>query len=172
MPGGKPFLEFFKANVDDQLESYDELPEAEKYGNNGTFVKFHQRIWEAQNPGKQFDRRRMFGQSTGNEEESDEDIEMVAVQENIRCPLSGQVMTEPYTSRVCNHSYSPAIIEYINQCSGDRRDAECPFPGCNHIVSLDNLAKNKPLARKIAKIQATMSSTQGNEDYSIDDDEE
>ncbi len=61
-------------------------------------------------------------------------------------------MKEPYTSKVCKHSYSDRIIAHLREQHGQ---AECPVIGCNSYLRLSDLFKDKKLARKIARDIAT-----------------
>ena len=40
-------------------------------------------------------------------------------------------MTDPYTSRICKHTFSEAILQ---MCSDNRGGIECPIPGCQKFI--------------------------------------
>jgi SUMO ligase MMS21 Smc5/6 complex component len=81
-------------------------------------------------------------------EQEDEELAMVSQKISVHCPLTRLVMTLPYTSKTCHHSFSDAVIDYIQKGKGI---AECPVAGCNHFLKLSDLYKDKTLARLIQK---------------------
>jgi hypothetical protein len=80
------------------------------------------------------------------EEEEDEEIAMVSQKISIHCPLTRIIMTIPYTSKTCHHSFSEAVLDYLSN-----GPAECPVAGCNRYLKLQDMYKDKKLARLIQR---------------------
>ncbi|KAI8909195.1 hypothetical protein EDD86DRAFT_218823 [Gorgonomyces haynaldii] len=76
----------------------------------------------------------------------DEDADLVITGQTLvkTCPLTLQIMTDPYTNSVCGHSYSDAIFESL-------RDGPipCPVAGCDQRVFKRNLKRDTLLQRRI-----------------------
>ncbi len=60
-------------------------------------------------------------------------------------------MTDPYTSKICKHSFSNAILE---MCRQNRGPTECPIPGCRRYFTAEDLYQDKKLARKVKRMIA------------------
>lgn len=61
-----------------------------------------------------------------------------------------RIIDEPYTARVCNHSFSKAVIEMVK----DRRNngqIECPVAGCNKYIKMADLFLDKRLKKRIER---------------------
>lgn len=80
-------------------------------------------------------------------------------------------MREPYTSKVCGHSFSSDIVEHLKRQFGQ---VECPVTGCKSYVRMSDLYKDKKLARKITRELATQEEQTRNEheDAAVVSDEE
>lgn len=158
---GVSILDILKQTRDAQAAEYDSLSPYEKYAVNNKYIDFRQSWHEGlyQNPDdiplpdatRWFDRdgrpkletRRdeQGGEADrsedqdGDEEEEDE-IQIAREKRSFRCPLSLAVIQEPFTCRLCKHSFEKsAITEYIKGGNGRGRIAQCPVPGCHVEVS-------------------------------------
>ncbi|KAH8776403.1 zinc-finger of the MIZ type in Nse subunit-domain-containing protein [Diaporthe sp. PMI_573] len=157
---GVPTLDVLKEACDTKAAEYDRLTAYDKYAVNNKYIDFRQSWHEGlyQNPDdiplpdatKWFDRdgrprleARRDEQGGGADEHEDEDggdeedeIQIAREKRSFRCPLSLAVIREPFTCRLCKHSFEKsAITEYITGGNGRGRVAKCPVPGCNVEVS-------------------------------------
>lgn len=156
---GVPILDVLKEACAAKAAEYDSLPPYNKYAVNNKYIDFRQSWHEGlyQNPDdiplpdatKWFDRdgrprletRRDEQRAGGDEDEDmdgdeDDDIQIAREKRSFRCPLSLAVIQEPYTCRLCKHSFEKsAITEYIKGGNGRGRAAKCPVPGCHVEVS-------------------------------------
>lgn len=166
---GVPTLDVLREACDAKAAEYHRLTAYEKYAVNNKYIDFRQSWHEGlyQNPDdiplpdptRWFDRdgrpkleaRRddeqvgegadQDGDQDGDEDE--DEIQIAREKRSFRCPLSLAIMREPFTCRVCKHSFEKsAITEYIKGPNGRGRVAKCPVPGCKVEVSpLLSLAK-------------------------------
>lgn len=82
------------------------------------------------------------------DDDDDDEIQIAGFTQNLRCPLTLQAFTEPYSNNKCKHTFEKsAIIEYINdqgtvfhppQQAGQarragHRQAKCPQTGCDQV---------------------------------------
>lgn len=81
-------------------------------------------------------------------EESDEEIYISRTKTDFKCPLSLQRFQEPYTNKICKHTYEKRyIIEYINEqglfftqnhTTGEKskeKQVQCVQVGCDKVIS-------------------------------------
>jgi SUMO ligase MMS21 Smc5/6 complex component len=80
---------------------------------------------------------------------NDDELQMVTQSVNYKCPITMTVMTDPWTSKTCNHSYSHEIVNILR---ADRRCA-CPVSGCFNELTMDDIYKDALLAAKIRRWQ-------------------
>ncbi|KAJ2991034.1 hypothetical protein HDV02_004011 [Globomyces sp. JEL0801] len=93
---------------------------------NPDYIEFREAIWEVKNPDKPFPSL----------EQNDDDIVMRTL------------MTDPWTTKTCHHTFSGAIIEMIRNNHGTM---ECPTPGCHERLRISDLISDEKLKRKIAR---------------------
>lgn len=71
------------------------------------------------------------------EDEEDDDLVISGGTTNLKCPLSLQQFSEPYSSDICTHTFEKsAIIEYINSgtvYAGGEKQKGCPVFGCDKV---------------------------------------
>lgn len=158
---GVSVLDILKQTRDAQAAEYDSLSPYEKYAVNNKYIDFRQSWHEGlyQNPDdiplpdatRWFDRdgrpkletRRDEqggeadrGEDQDGDEEEEDEIQIAREKRSFRCPLSLAVIQEPFTCRLCKHSFEQsAITEYIKGGNGRGRMAQCPVPGCHVEVS-------------------------------------
>lgn len=156
---GVPLLDVLREACGAKAAEYDRLSPYEKYAVNNKYIDFKQSWHEGlyQNPDdipvpdatRWFDRdgrprletRRDEQQGGAGEDEDmdgdeDDDIQIAREKRSFRCPLSLAVMREPFTCRLCKHSFEKsAITEIIKGGNGRGRVARCPVPGCHVEVS-------------------------------------
>eukprot|EP00842_Homolaphlyctis_polyrhiza_P002650 jgi/Hompol1/3386/HPOL_006499-RA len=63
-------------------------------------------------------------------------------------PSQLQIMTDPYTSTVCKHSFSKAIL---NSFTANQTSIECPIPGCSKLIRAADLQPDPILKRRVKK---------------------
>ncbi|VDC02398.1 unnamed protein product [Peniophora sp. CBMAI 1063] len=84
------------------------------------------------------------------DDDDDEDIQVGGVVQDLKCPISLTLMVEPYTSKVCQHSYSKAAIwDYLGQ--NESVLSKKPCPSCNKMICKNDLFLNKDLEAKIKR---------------------
>jgi len=94
------------------------------------------------------------------EDESDDDVVVSRATATLKCPLTLQYFKEPFTSKVCKHTFEKAAFQgYFNDSAkyhdqalgprgrpiGDRgeKKAPCPIPGCQKVNSLSLHVQNQ-----------------------------
>lgn len=92
-------------------------------------------------------------QQANDNDDSDEDIIVARASITLKCPLTVRYFVEPYSNRVCTHSFEKsAILDYIRQNSRmhQERDAhgkdvgapkkrvECPQAGCSKVSQVSH----------------------------------
>lgn len=152
---GVPILDVLQEERDAKAAEYEKLRPYEKYALNNSYIEFkkswHQGLypdeevplpdatrWFDQDGrprhGTREDGRRRGGDD--GEEDSDDDIQIAREKRSFKCPLSLSTMKEPYTCRLCKHSFDKSsITEYIRGPNGRGTSAKCPIPGCQVDVS-------------------------------------
>ncbi|PPQ89638.1 hypothetical protein CVT25_013825 [Psilocybe cyanescens] len=84
----------------------------------------------------------------GDDSDSDDDLEMGGVTQNYNCPITLTRLVDPYTSRVCNHSFSADSINDHFKSGPPLK--KCPAAGCNKSFKLSDCQPDKQLAKKVA----------------------
>lgn len=156
---GVALLDVLRDACGAKAAEYDRLSPYDKYAVNNKYIDFRQSWHEGlyQNPDdiplpdatRWFDkdgrprleaRRDEQPGGAGEDEDmdgdEDDDIQIAREKRSFRCPLLLAVMKEPYTCRLCKHSFEKsAITEIIKGGNGRGRVAKCPVPGCHVEVS-------------------------------------
>ncbi|KAK8069392.1 hypothetical protein PG994_006008 [Apiospora phragmitis] len=141
-----------------QTGEYNSKSMYQKYGMNNDYIHF-KKLWHDA----------WFDQRGGDEaeEDSDEDLIVAGEVQDYRCPLSMVVMREPYTSKLCKHSFEKlAILEYLPKNGAAK---QCPLAGCDKDLRTRDLYFDDLLVRRIKRATAKESGTQ---DDDVDEDEE
>ncbi|KAI1338769.1 zinc-finger of the MIZ type in Nse subunit-domain-containing protein [Xylariaceae sp. FL0016] len=139
----------------------------EKYALDNDYVGF-KGMWHDAVHGKEGkplpDASKWFTQNGAEEEDDDEDLVVAEEHLSMRCPLSLVDMTEPYTSRICKHTFNkPEIVDYLRRQPGGK--AKCPQIGCNKELSIGDLFDDQIKLRRIKRAQANdEDEEEGNED--------
>ncbi|RUS21921.1 zinc-finger of the MIZ type in Nse subunit-domain-containing protein [Endogone sp. FLAS-F59071] len=183
----------YQAMVGHGTEKYANQPDAAKYFENETFVEFKQKIilfinWSIIRPTyasicqcyvASLARRQIpsypFRQDVHHPNEvmpsliprptddSEDDIVIGSQRVSLKCPITQTLLVNPVTSKICKHSFSgAAVTDMINRQGGKIR---CPESGCEKILTLNDLAPNKGLARKVKRAKDTW---QDQEDEDMD----
>ncbi|KAF5389208.1 hypothetical protein D9757_003477 [Collybiopsis confluens] len=103
---------------------------------------------EIKNPGQAMPPVTEFlPKENGDDSDDDEDLEIGAVTQDYKCPLTLRPLENPVTSNVCGHSFSrDALHEYFVNSRGSK---DCPASGCSEKFSISDCKVNKELARKL-----------------------
>lgn len=194
---GVPLLDVLREAYGAKAAEYDRLSPYEKYAVNNKYIDFRQSWHEGlyQNPDdiplpdatRWFDRdgrprletrggdqQGGAGEDEDMDGDEDDDIQIAREKRSLRCPLALAVIQEPYTCRLCKHSFEKsAITEYIKGGNGRGRAASCPVSGC-HVVNmtLQDLYFDEVLLRRIKRAeQAEREAEARSSDQDEEDDE-
>ncbi|KAH8601165.1 zinc-finger of the MIZ type in Nse subunit-domain-containing protein [Bisporella sp. PMI_857] len=89
------------------------------------------------------------------EDDEDEDIVIEGSKTDYKCPLTLQVFKEPYTSKICRHTFEKqAIMDMIKASDKfiwQMKFVECPYVGCGKNVTLKDLCDDELMRRKIKR---------------------
>jgi hypothetical protein len=105
----------------------------------------------------------------GEEDDDDDDIQIQRTKTSTKCPLTLREFKEPVTSSKCKHSFeASAIMEMIQLSSetvggqparrgggstGGEKAVRCPVASCNHMLTKNDLQKDKTIMYHIARLQ-------------------
>jgi len=79
----------------------------------------------------------------------DDDIVIGTKKESLNCPITTMLLEDPVTSAACKHNFSKdAIMQLIRRNGGGVR---CPIPGCESLITANDLKSNMNLARKVER---------------------
>ncbi|KAJ5005617.1 E3 SUMO-protein ligase nse2 [Colletotrichum sp. SAR 10_66] len=86
------------------------------------------------------------------DEDEDEDLVIAGEIRDYRCPLSMQELKEPFSNRVCNHTYEKQwITEMLNKAPNRR--AQCVVAGCSKEFGVDDFYDDNVILRKMKRAQ-------------------
>ncbi|CAG8526056.1 7901_t:CDS:2 [Ambispora leptoticha] len=137
-------LEHYESEVNKKMREYEDTPDETKYHQNPNYLEFRQKIWEVKHPDAPMP-------PIGREEENgDDDVIISTERQSLICPLTTKIFEEPMTSTKCRHSFSKnAILAYIRANS----QAKCPTPGCDKILTENDIKLDKSLARRYTNVE-------------------
>ncbi|GAA6058837.1 hypothetical protein JCM10212_002781 [Sporobolomyces blumeae] len=141
--------ERYTTNADAELKKYSDKTAREKFQDNKEYVDYIRLVWESFTNGQNFPNIKNFlpREKADAVEESDEELEIGAQSADFRCPLSMTILEDPYTSKLCPHSFSGQNIrEYLAQSRGS---AVCPVGGCSKRLTLDSIEPDAGLKRRV-----------------------
>ncbi|KAI0391833.1 hypothetical protein F5Y17DRAFT_386824 [Xylariaceae sp. FL0594] len=129
----------------------------ERYAVDNDYIGFKRLWWDATHSGASDkplpDPSRWFKNNNEGEEEEDEEVVVAEEHISIYCPLSMVVMKEPYTSKVCKHTFNkPAIVQFLR--SQPECKATCPLTGCDKVVTIGDFYDDQVMLRRIKRAQA------------------
>ncbi|KAI1326785.1 hypothetical protein F5Y16DRAFT_374026 [Xylariaceae sp. FL0255] len=176
MPDIKGPLRILKREKQTLSEVYNSKSLTQKYAQDNDYIGFKRMWWDAVHgeDGKPLPDASRWFNSGGNddEEEEDDDEDLVIAQEHVSiyCPLTLVVMSQPYTSKTCKHTFEKsAIVDYLRTQSGGR--GTCPVPGCNEQVTIQDFADDPVMIRKIKREQQAQEA-RDDEDEEQDDEKD
>ncbi len=83
----------------------------------------------------------------------DDDIDVIVAEASSQfiCPLTKEIMSNPYKNTNCPHSFEySAILEYVTR---EGRSGICPQVGCNQKISKSSLIPNTEMLEHISALQ-------------------
>jgi hypothetical protein len=102
-------------------------------------------------------------------DDDDDDIQIQRTKTSTKCPLTLREFKDPVTSSKCKHSFeASAIMEMIQLSSetvggqparrgagatGGEKAVRCPVASCNHMLTKNDLQKDKTIIYHIARLQ-------------------
>ncbi|KUI69622.1 E3 SUMO-protein ligase NSE2 [Cytospora mali] len=189
---GVPVLDVLQEAREAKAAEYERLRPYEKYALNNSYIDFkrswHQGVYPDEeipvpDATKWFDRegrprhltreeRRQSGEDDG-EEESDDDIQIAREKRSFKCPLSLGTMKEPYTCRLCKHTFEKSsIVEYIKGPNRRGHTAKCPIPGCHvDAMTLKDLYLDEAMLRRMKRAAQAEREEQERSEQEEDDDD-
>lgn len=173
--------EAWMRKLDDEKIRYQNLSLGQRYATNNDYIQFkgivhnsrfpegevelpHASAWFTENgaapqPGVT---------SAGADEDDDDDIQIQRTKTSTKCPLTLQEFRDPVTSSKCKHSFeASAIMEMIKnskelvgvrpagrgKTTGGEKAVRCPVPSCDHMLTKNDLHKDKTIMYNIARLQ-------------------
>ena len=132
--------EILRTARESKADEYSAMSAYQRYGVNNDYISFKKTWHDAQHPNDQvplphattwFDE---LGRPTKGIVAADEDDDLVVEREirDLKCPLSLQLMKEPYSNHKCKHTFEKsAIMDFLRTNQGV---AKCPV--CTEVRSL------------------------------------
>lgn len=167
--------------LDDEKIKYQNLTLAQRYARNNDYIEFKQIVHGSRYPEGEvelphasawFDENGAAPQpgvtGAGDDEDEDDDIQIQRTKTSTKCPLTLQEFKDPLTSSKCKHSFeASAITEMINnshetvggqpgrggRTNGGQKAVRCPVPSCDHMLTKNDLHKDKTIMYHIARLQ-------------------
>ncbi|KAK0244388.1 zinc-finger of the MIZ type in Nse subunit-domain-containing protein [Armillaria nabsnona] len=138
----------YNAGVLKRSQEYSAKTTRQKYAKNERYKAFKQAVYEVDHLNEPMPpMTELIDKESGDESDDDDDIEVGGVTQDYKCPITLRVIDEPYTSNICNHSFSKAAIQEMFR--NERNAKKCPASGCRASFKLSDCVLNKDLARKI-----------------------
>ncbi|GAB1315753.1 Zinc-finger of the MIZ type in Nse subunit-domain-containing protein [Madurella fahalii] len=141
-----------------KMDEYRALSPHRRYALNNDYISFKKNWHDAIHPEDQVplpDASTWFDEqgrpTKGVAADADEDEDLVVEREiiDLKCPLSLQIMKEPYSNHQCKHTFErSAIIEFIRSNNGM---AKCP--SCPKDLRIKDLYLDEVILRKIKRAQ-------------------
>ncbi|KAK0707565.1 zinc-finger of the MIZ type in Nse subunit-domain-containing protein [Lasiosphaeris hirsuta] len=136
---------------------YAALTPYQRYGLNNDYVCFKKMWHDAQNQEEEvplshattwFDEQGRPTKSAAPEAE-DDDLVIERVIVDLKCPLSLQIMKEPYSSKKCKHTFEKsAIVDYLQSSGGQ---AQCPV--CTQQLRIADLFLDPTMLRRLKRAE-------------------
>ncbi|KAJ3810177.1 hypothetical protein F5876DRAFT_42360 [Lentinula aff. lateritia] len=141
-------VEQYQDNVRKNKESYTSKTTRQKYAKNEIYKNFKQSVYEIEHPGEAMPPITEFmPKESGDDSDDDDDLEMGAVTQDYKCPLTLRPLENPVTSEICGHSFSQDAIREM--FAGFRGSKKCPASGCTREFRLVDCKPNKELVKKL-----------------------
>ncbi|KAK3384541.1 zinc-finger of the MIZ type in Nse subunit-domain-containing protein [Lasiosphaeria ovina] len=140
-----------------KAEEYQAMSAHERYAVNNDYISFKRTWHDALHPDDQIplpDASTWFDQSgrpTKDVAAEPEDDDLVVEREiiDLKCPLSLQVMREPYSNHKCKHTFEKsAIMDFLRTSGGA---AKCPV--CSQELRIKDLYLDELVLRKLKRAE-------------------
>ncbi|KAK1832368.1 hypothetical protein QBC39DRAFT_256614 [Podospora conica] len=165
-----------------KADEYAALSMQQRYAKNNEYIAFKQ-IWhdavhqdqEVNLPHAStwFDaqgRPNMSSAAAGGGDDDDDDIVMEREVRSFRCELSLAPITEPYTSRVCNHTFQKsAVLEFMRSNNGR---GHCPTCMPRRTLGADDFYDDDVYLRRMKRAMELAKRRQQAEDEEEEDEED
>ncbi|KAI0477411.1 hypothetical protein GGR56DRAFT_637199 [Xylariaceae sp. FL0804] len=166
--------QLLKSEKQKSAATYAAMSQYEKYGKDNDYTHFKALWHDAVHgvDGKPLpDASKWFTQNGARDDDSDDDLVVAGEHLSILCPLSGGVMTEPFTSKSCRHTFNrPGLVQFLSE--KPNRRSECPQTGCSTVLSLDDFFFDDIMLRRIKRAQAQDAKGRGGAMEEDDEDED
>ncbi|KAK0464677.1 zinc-finger of the MIZ type in Nse subunit-domain-containing protein [Desarmillaria tabescens] len=138
----------YNTGVLKRSQEYSAKTTRQKYAKNERYKTFKQAVYEVDHLNEPMPpMTELIARESGDESDDDDDIEVGGVTQDYKCPITLRVIEEPYTSKICSHSFSKAAIQEMFK--NERSAKKCPASGCRASFRLVDCVPNKDLERKI-----------------------
>ncbi|OIW25193.1 hypothetical protein CONLIGDRAFT_84590 [Coniochaeta ligniaria NRRL 30616] len=165
-----------------KAEDWTRLDMGQRYAKHNDYIMFKRTLHDAQHPTDDAtlphasawfgpDGRPVLSKigETDAPGEDDDELQIAGEVRTFRCPLSLQVMEEPYSNNKCKHTFDKkAIVDFITTNNGV---VQCPETGCTQQLSIQDFFLDKILLRKI-KRQQQADAQKDKDDFGMEQDEE
>ncbi|KAL0941817.1 chromosomal organization and DNA repair protein [Colletotrichum truncatum] len=105
----------------------------------------------------------------GAEDDEDEDVVIAGEVRDYRCPLSMQEYKEPYSNRMCSHTYEKEWIVDMLRKQPNKR-SQCVVPGCSKEFGLEDFYHDDVILRKMKRAQQLQRLAEEGGSSSVDED--
>ncbi|EOO01806.1 putative chromosomal organization and dna repair protein [Phaeoacremonium minimum UCRPA7] len=180
-----PILDLLKTGREAKAAEYNKLGMYEKYATQNDYILFKKTWHDAVHPDDDIplpDATTWFGKdgqsaTTGKKRrgrrttQADDDDDEIMVEREVisyKCPLTLATFKEPYSSKLCKHTFEKsAILGMIRQGGGQ---IQCPQTGCSQVLKAKDLFLDDVIVRKIKRAQEAEKRAQEESDSEPDED--
>ena len=173
--------EAWMRKLDDEKIRYQSLSLGQRYATNNDYIQFKGIVHNSRFPDGEVELPHASAWFTedgaapqpgvtgaGADEGDDDDIQIQRTKTSTKCPLTLQEFRDPVTSSKCKHSFeASAIMEMIKnskelvgarpagrgKTTGGEKAVRCPVPSCDHMLTKNDLHKDKTIMYHIARLQ-------------------
>lgn len=128
-----------------KAEDWARMDKSQRYATHNDYILFKRTLHDAQHPNEEVSlphASAWFGRdgepvlskvgevAAPGEEDEDDELQITTANRDYRCPLSYEIIQEPYSNKKCSHSFEKKyIVEYI----GNKGSVQCPTTGCSQV---------------------------------------
>ncbi|GAA6014804.1 hypothetical protein JCM10207_002187 [Rhodosporidiobolus poonsookiae] len=160
------------------LDEYARQTPRQRFLGHKRYKEFVDYVWESLSDGGGVPNiKRFLPREDGDEDDSDDELEIGAQQHSFQCPITLTDLEDPYSSTVCPHAFSgEAIKELLQQNHGT---VDCPVSGCPKKLNLATIERDDGLRRRVeahqkrvkeGRVQATQGGGKTYETMDLSDD--
>jgi hypothetical protein len=124
----------------ERAKEYADLDMYTKYARNNDYIAFKKMLQDARDPDSQVPDPSTWFDEDGEpvlgpiKNEDAEELEVVGIKQDYRCPLTQAPLVKPLTSRICQHTFEKDVILEFVQSQGPK--VHCPQTGCTAVSTL------------------------------------